>query len=66
MSMTNAEDEKAIQEAIDSMDKKQIYGTDDPDDDTPGNIYFKKGATTTDPLTVFIKDRATNVWWGGV
>lgn len=61
--LQDAKDDQALKDAVSRMDNKFNYGSSAPGSDTPGQIYFKHGASSSDAVTVYIKIGST--WYGG-
>ena len=61
--MEKPDDQQAMDELVREVEKNYNYGTAAPSSTTPGRIFFKQGATSSDPLTVYININGT--WWGG-
>ena len=62
--MTGTEAEPAIEELRSAIQNEINVGTSAPTAKTSGRIYFKLGSSSTDAITVYVKDREGN-WNGG-
>ena len=63
--MKAAEDDNALNELRKQVVDEKSFGSDAPTSATPGNIYYRKGATAATALKMYIKDPETQTWWGG-
>lgn len=55
--------ESAVEELKGELVKQKTYGTAAPSSSTSGTIYFQLGASSSDPVKVFVKVDGT--WYGG-
>ena len=61
--MRDADDQRVADMLAREIEESRTYGSSAPTSSTPGSIYYKLGATSSDPVTVYVK--VNGAWYGG-